>query len=499
MGLSLHIFIDLSLLSCFFYYSPTSSTGTMYRNWAATDDQTHNPSQYSASPYSNSNHGATYDSGQASGSGSGYGSGYSHGQGYSAPQPMASSPSPYASPLGPSPLTSAYAQASAAYSDIERGSTPGYGSGSGSGSGSGPDYGSGPMPMQPSFTTSQGQGAPAPSYTMPAQHFQYQQQQQKQQRAPAYPALKTPIISPIALHSVSHSALHSASHSTSPAYTTPQKSLDRGLVSTTLDFDAYQDDKEQISKTDDRTLTPRSDSWDRQWCIYTKHVDLHFNYKAKANDGQINVLAIGFEFNQRTRGTSGTTGITGILIWQAKQALMRIVLSAMGQPHQPFKLKLPQKASERYTGDFYDPPNHMEEYPTLKLHLEHCSLERLQQLLDLFCKCSNINRRDVAVLEQCYIRGLPRAQVIRAAMDQHAQKRSKTVRTYEIPQLELKRGEELKLEMKPEDRAKIIDKMFTEYTAVHGLNGFSRPEAKQRWLSRLKDSAIDHYIKTGEI
>lgn len=476
----------------------------MYRDWAATDGQTYAPSQYSASPYSNSNYGATYDSGRdsGSGSGSGYGSasgserdrGGSYGQGYSAPQPMASSPSPYSPPLGPSPLALAYAQASAAYSDIERGS----GSGSGPASGSSSEYGSGPMPMQQTYAVPQGHGASAPSYATPyqqPQQYQYQQQQQqrKPQRAPAYPALKTPIVLPSALHSVSPSASHSASHSTSPIYTTPKTSA----AVSTFDFVAYQQDKQEISKTDDRTLTPRSDLWNRQWCIYEKHADLHFYYKARDSVKQLNVLAIGFEFNQRTRGTSE---VAGILIWSCKQGLMRTLLSDMSQPQQPFKLKIPKKASERYTGDFFDMPHHTEDYPTLRLHLEHCSLERLKQLLDCFCKNSNINRQDVQVLEQCYSRGLARAQVIRAALDQDiAQKRAQNVRTYEIPQLELKRGEQLKLDMNQEDRTRIVDKMFTEYTAVHGLNGFSRPEAKQRWLTRLKDSAIDHYIKTGEI
>ena len=268
--------------------------------------------------------------------------------------------------------------------------------------------------------------------------------------------------------------------------------------------EARQDDRKEIPRDDPRAITPASDYWVRDWCVYAKQVDESFYYRPKTGSSiaaQDRVRGIGLEFRPSIRHNS--IGIK--LTWNCKFDLGWGLKQGWTDPKWGINLNFGATRREKYACDFYEGHSvNQDNYSLICLYVANCSLERLGKILSLHCQVCDIDLETVQVLEECYKRGLARAQVSLRAMVKERQiceaKYAQELHDREAKNALAATVETTRRQVAEVSRNVTIKAMWEKYRKTHGTSGYPAPEYyTNKWLPRLTQTAIDHFIKTGEI
>ncbi len=269
-------------------------------------------------------------------------------------------------------------------------------------------------------------------------------------------------------------------------------------------------DKE-IPRDDPRAITPTSEHWARTWCVYEKKVDVEFHYR-QANMGsesgspaQDRVTSIGLEMIPSVRRNA--IGIK--LDWRCKSDLGWGLKQGWTDPNWGINLTYSTTRQQKYAGDFYEGHTfNSDGYSFISLHVKDCPFDRFKKILDLHCQVCDIDRKSVVVLEECYKRGLPVALAKLEALKKESKERDAKY-AQDLADREAKNALAATVENARRQEANrvaevnrnvTIKAMWEKYRQANGTQGYPAPEYyTKKWLPRLTQAAIDHFIETGEI
>ena len=264
----------------------------------------------------------------------------------------------------------------------------------------------------------------------------------------------------------------------------------------------------QIPRDDPRAITPASDYWVRDWCVNEKDVDVSFYYRPKPGSSMATqdiVRGIGLYLNPSTRHNA--IGIK--LTWNCNFDFGWGLKQGWTDPEWGINLNFGATRREKYACDFYEGHSvNQDNYSLISLHVADCPLDRLKKILDLHCKVCDIERKTVDVLEECYQRGLSQAQAKLETMKKAKQDRDakyvadlaeREAKSAQMATVELARRQEVN-RVAEVNRNVTIKAMWEKYRKTNGTQGYPVPEFyTNKWLPRLTQTAIDHFIETGEI